>query len=117
MANPVTHFEIHGRDGKQAQEFYASLFGWSVDANNPMNYGIVSAPEGEGIGGGIAQAMGGPMVTVYVEVADLDATLKKAESLGGKTTLPPSDVEGGPKLAQFADPDGNVIGLTQAGTM
>ena len=117
MANAVTHFEIHGIDGKKSQDFYASLFGWKIDANNPMNYGMVSAPGGEGIGGGIAPAMGQPMVTIYVEVEDLDATLKMAESLGGKTILPPSDVEGGPKLAQFADPDGNVIGLTQAGTM
>ena len=31
MANPVTHFEIHGRDGKKTQAFYASLFGWTVD--------------------------------------------------------------------------------------
>jgi predicted enzyme related to lactoylglutathione lyase len=118
MANAVTHFEIHGRDGKKSQEFYASLFGWSIDANNPMDYGMVSAPGGEGIGGGISRAMAGdPMVTIYVEVEDLDATLKTAESLGGKTVLPPSDVPGGPKLAQFSDPDGNVIGLTQAGTM
>ena len=26
---------------------------------------------------------------MYVEVDDLDATLKKAESLGGKTVMPP----------------------------
>jgi predicted enzyme related to lactoylglutathione lyase len=117
MGNPVTHFEIHGRDGKKTQAFYASLFGWTVDANNPMDYGMVAAPDGRGIGGGITKAHQEPMVTVYVEVEDLDATLEAAESLGGKTILPPSDVEGGPKLAMFADPDGNVIGLTQAGTM
>lgn len=117
MPNPVTHFEIHGRDGKKTQDFYASLFGWSIDANNPMNYGMVSAQGDQGIGGGIAQAQVEPLVTVYVEVEDLATTLAKAESLGGKTILPPSDVPGGPKLAQFADPDGNVIGLTQAGTM
>jgi predicted enzyme related to lactoylglutathione lyase len=117
MTNPVTHFEIHGRDGKKAQEFYSSLFGWSVDADNSMNYGMVPAPDGVGIGGGISQAMHEPMVTVYVEVEDLDATLKMAESLGGKTVLPASDVPGGPSLAQFADPDGNIIGLTKAGTM
>ncbi len=117
MANAVTHFEIHGRDGKKSQDFYASLFGWEIDADNPMNYGMVSAPGGEGIGGGIAPAMGEPMVTIYVEVEDLDKALEMAESLGGKTVLPPSEVPGGPKLAQFADPDGNVIGLTQSGTM
>jgi predicted enzyme related to lactoylglutathione lyase len=117
MANPVTHFEIHGRDGAKSQEFYSSLFGWDVDADNEMNYGIVSAPEGKGIGGGIATAQSEPMVTIYVEVEDLDVTIKTAESLGGKTILPPSDVPGGPRLALFADPDGNVIGLTQTGTM
>jgi predicted enzyme related to lactoylglutathione lyase len=112
------HFEIIGRDGKRSQDFYASLFGWSIDASNPMNYGIVAAPDGKGIGGGVAAAMDGkPMVTVYVEVADLAAALQKAESLGGKTTMPPMDVPGGPRIAMFSDPDGNAIGLMQAGTM
>jgi uncharacterized protein len=53
MADKVMHFEIHGKDGKQLREFYASLFGWKIDANNPMQYGLVS-PEPGGIGGGIA---------------------------------------------------------------
>jgi predicted enzyme related to lactoylglutathione lyase len=48
---------------------------------------------------------------VYVQVEDLDAALAKAEKLGGKTILPPSQVPGGPKLAMFADPAGNVTGL------
>ena len=43
MANVVNHFEIHGTDGKKSQDFYAGLFGWSIDANNPMDYGMVSA--------------------------------------------------------------------------
>ena len=117
MANPVGWFEVSGPDGGALQRFYGEAFGWEIDANNPMDYGMVSA-EGEGIGGGISKAMGGkPMVTIYVEVADLDATLAKAQELGGSTVMPPADVPGGPRLAQFADPDGNVIGLTQAGTM
>jgi predicted enzyme related to lactoylglutathione lyase len=118
MANPVVHFEILGKDGKKAQDFYASVFGWNIDANNPMSYGMVSAQDGHGIGGGVAAAQDGkPAVTVYVEVADLEATLRKAESLGGKTIMPPMDVPGGPTLAQFADPDGNLIGLAKAGSM
>lgn len=118
MANPVTHFEILGRDGKKSQDFYASLFGWNVDASNPMQYGMVAAPGGTGIGGGIAASQDGrPTVTVYVEVADLEATLRQAEALGGKTVMPAMAVPGGPTIAQFSDPDGNVIGLTKAGTM
>jgi len=30
--------------------------------------------------------------------------------------LVPTDVPGGPRIAQFADPDGNVIGLLQTGS-
>ena len=115
MADKVTHFEIHGKDGKRLQQFYASLFGWKVDANNPMQYGMVGAEPG-GIGGGIAKSPA-PMVTFYVEVADLANSLKQAEKLGGRTVMPPAEVPGGPTIAQFSDPEGNVIGLVKAGTM
>ena len=53
------------------------------------------------------------MVTFYVQVVDPYETLKKAESLGGKTVMPPRDVPGGPTMAQLADPEGNVIGLVK----
>ncbi len=112
MANPVTHFEIHGKDGKKTQEFYSKLFGWNIDANNPMAYGMVAAPGGEGIGGGVTQSDNAPMVTFYVQVDDLAASLKKAEGLGGSTIMAPMDVPGGPKIAMFSDPDGNVVGLS-----
>jgi hypothetical protein len=118
MTAKVTHFEIIGKDGKKLQDFYGKLFDWSVDANNPMNYGMVDAAQSH-IGGGIASSMDGAagQVTVYVEVDDLDATLKKAESLGGKTVMPPMEVPGGPTIAQFTDPEGHMIGLTKTGTM
>jgi len=122
VPNPVTWFEIVGRDGKKLQDFYASLLDWKIDANNPMNYGMVPHDHGDGehgIGGGIAGSQDATtaMVTVYVEVADIPATLKKAESMGGKTVMPQMDVPGGPTIAQFADPEGNVIGLMKAGSM
>jgi len=118
MANKVVHFEVIGKDGKKLQEFYAALFGWKVDASNPMNYGIVDAAQA-GIGGGIASSMDGGAghLTFYVEVADLAAALKQAESLGGKTTMPPMAVPGGPEIAMFTDPQGHLVGLSKAGTM
>jgi predicted enzyme related to lactoylglutathione lyase len=39
------------------------------------------------------------------------AALDRVERLGGKTVLPPTEVPGGPKLAMFADPAGNITGL------
>ena len=118
MARKIVHFEIIGKDGKKLQEFYSQLFDWKIDANNPMNYGLVDGTE-TGIGGGIAADMAGGAghVTIYVEVDDLAAALKKAEGLGGKTVMPPMEVPGGPEIAQFSDPEGHVIGLSKAGTM
>lgn len=117
MGKHVVHFEIIGKDGKKLQDFYSKLFEWKIDANNPMSYGVVDASDA-GVGGGISAGMGGGdgHVTVYVEVDDLQAYLSQAESLGGKTTMPPMAVPGGPEIAMFADPEGHVIGLVKAGT-
>jgi hypothetical protein len=108
------HFEVIGRDGKRLQDFFSGLFGWTIDANNPMSYGMVDANEA-GIGGGIAAGPDGGHVTFYVEVDDLAACLKKAVSLGGKTVQEPMAVPGGPEIAMLADPEGHVIGLVKAG--
>lgn len=118
MSKPVVHWEITGKDGKRLQKFYAELFDWKVDANNPMEYGMVNTG-GKGINGGIAAAQQGSPggVTVYVEVDNLEEYLRTAERLGGKTVMPPATVPGGPTIAIFSDPEGNRIGLTKAGTM
>jgi predicted enzyme related to lactoylglutathione lyase len=114
MVNHVTHFEINGRDGKRLRDFYGALFGWKIDASNPMQYGLVS-PEQAGIGGGIShESPAAPLVTIYVEVADLAGALQKAGSLGGRTMLEPTQVPGGPEIAMFADPEGNAIGLVRS---
>jgi predicted enzyme related to lactoylglutathione lyase len=116
MGNPVVHFEIAVNDGKAAHKFYANLFDWKIDANNPMNYGIVDTDsDGQGIGGGIAKPPdgSGPYTTFYVNVDDLQAKLDQAEKLGAKTVMPPMQVPDGPEIAMFADLDGNVIGLAK----
>ncbi len=76
MPNPVTHFEIIGKDGKKLQDFYGKLFGWHIDANNPMQYGMVDTHTEKGIGGGIGAGdpgHPGNRTTIYVEVDDLAA--------------------------------------------
>ena len=115
MGAPITHFEIMGGKGKELEKFYSELFGWNIDSNNPMNYGMVEAGGQGGINGGVGpNEDGASRVTVYAQVADLQATLDKAESLGGKTILPPTDVPDGPTLAMFADPAGNVTGILKS---
>src|ERR1700746_113791 len=77
--------------------------------------GLVGAAE-KGIGGGIGASQdGGPgQVTFYVEVDDPAAYLARAETLGGKTIVPPSEVpDFGLTFAFFADPEGHVVGLSK----
>ena len=121
MGQPVVHFEIIGKDGRKLQSYYSELFGWEIDTNNPMNYGVVpregnTNAEGIGIGGGIGPGPEGyeGHVTFYVEVPDVEASLAKAESLGGRRLMGPDKVMEGLEIGQFADPEGHVIGLIRS---
>jgi predicted enzyme related to lactoylglutathione lyase len=116
--NPVGWFEITGKDGPKLQKFYRDLFGWPIDANNPMNYGMFQAGGDHAIGGGISASQdGSSQLTVYVDVDDLQAALDKAKSLGAEVIAPPMDVPGGPSIALFKDPEGNVVGLMKPPAM
>jgi predicted enzyme related to lactoylglutathione lyase len=48
---------------------------------------------------------------VYVEVDDIPGHLGKAESLGGKTMVPETEVPGQGWFAWLTDPAGNQLGL------
>jgi predicted enzyme related to lactoylglutathione lyase len=113
MAAPVTHFEINARDGKRAQDFYSALFGWKINADNEMRYGLVDTGVKMGINGGIGQAdqNSNPSVTFYVQVEDIQKHLDNAVALGARIIVPLTDVPGMVTFAQFADPEGNVVGL------
>src|SRR5206468_11356080 len=108
MANPVVHFEVTGMDGKSLQDFYSGVFGWKINADNPMNYGIVDAGEtGGGIGGGISAGGGGTrQVTSYIAVDNPPAYLDKVETKGGKTDIAGTEIPGTGVLAPFPDPGG-----------
>jgi predicted enzyme related to lactoylglutathione lyase len=120
MGQPVVHFEIIGKDGAKLQNYYANLFGWEIDSNNPMSYGLVAREQntnadGVGIGGGVGAGPEGypGHVTFYVEVPDVEAALAKAESLGGRRLMGPDKVTDEFEIGQFADPEGHVIGVVQ----
>jgi hypothetical protein len=121
MGQPVVHFEIVGGDATKLQSYYAELFDWNIDANNQWKYGTVAREEnltedGIGIGGGISPGPEGypGHVTVYVQVPDVEASLAKAESLGGKRTMGPEQIMPHLIIGLFTDPEGHVIGLMQS---
>ena len=112
MGSPVVHFEVIGKDGKKLQEWYSKIFGWKINADNPVNYGLVEA-QGNGIGGGVGQG-DASSVTFYIEVDDPQAYLSKVEAAGGKTIHPVEEIPGMVTFAQFADPEGNVVGIVKS---
>lgn len=114
MGAPVVHFEIQSKDPKKLQDFYSSIFDWHIDANNPMNYGVVDTHGDGGIGGGIGPAEGQNMVTFYIQVDDPQAYLSKVEASGGKTLVPVTEIPEMVTFALFADPEGNAVGLVKA---
>lgn len=120
MGQPVVHFEIMGKDGDKLRTYYSELFGWEIDANNPMNYGVVqragnTAPDGTGIGGGVGVSPEGydGHVTFYIEVPDVEAALAKAESLGGTRMMGPEQVMETIEIGLFNDPEGHLVGVVK----
>ena len=123
MGQPVVHFEIVGTDGEKLQSYYSELFGWEIDTNNPMNYGIVQREgnvngDGIGIGGGVSAGPEGypGHVTFYVEVPDVEAALAKAERLGGTRMMGPDEVMEGLVIGLFTDPEGHTVGVVKTGS-
>ncbi len=121
MGQPVVHFEVIGRDAKKLQSYYADLFGWEIDSDNPLNYGSVQRDgnvnaDGVGIGGGIGAGPEGYSghVTFYVEVPDVEAALAKAETLGGSRTMGPEQVTEGVEIGLFKDPEGHTVGVVKS---
>ncbi|MEM9683725.1 MAG: VOC family protein [Pseudomonadota bacterium] len=114
MGQPVVHFEIHGDDSVGITEFYSSVFEWTVNADNPMKYGLVDTDaEGHGIGGGICASDMAPAVMIYIQVDDPQNYLDKVEEAGGQTVVPVTEIPGAVTMAIFEDPAGNRIGLVK----
>jgi predicted enzyme related to lactoylglutathione lyase len=132
LGRPVVHFEIIGTDPAALHGYYGELFGWEVQpgdaatetVSRPGAYGFVhggTTGEGDGINRGIAGGLnggigGGPgyarRVLFYVGVPDVEAALRRAESLGGRRLMGPEPKSGGNiAVGHFADPEGNVVGV------
>jgi predicted enzyme related to lactoylglutathione lyase len=117
MAAPVVHFEITASNANTSKEFYSKLFDWSFQTHEGFDYHLVGPASDKSIGGGLGPVQGDqtPMLTVYIQVDDLQKYLDRAENLGGKTTLPPTPIPGVGSCAMFTDPDGLIIGLFKPG--
>jgi predicted enzyme related to lactoylglutathione lyase len=124
MGQPVVHFEIIGQDAAKLRSYYGDLFGWEFDTSAPVaaaiseagNYGFVernTTSDGAGIPGGVGGGVGYKgHVIFYVGVPNVEAALRKAESLGGTRRMGPEKNPGADLVVgHFTDPEGHLIGL------
>ena len=109
----IKHIEIAGVDGYKLQAFYGKLFGWLISRREVggFDYHDNDIP-GELTAGIRHEPKGKPEIVVYVEVNDLDRSVEKAEDLGGRIRIPPTQ-HGSLRFALIEDPEGNPVGLTE----
>jgi hypothetical protein len=116
VSNPFCHVELNTTDVKKAKDFYTKLFDWKLeDVPAPTPDGAYSMIKvGEGTGGGLMKnpIPGAPSFWLsYVLVDDIDASTKKAKSLGATVMKDVTEVMGAGWLSIIADPTGAHLGL------
>lgn len=115
--------ELMTTDPAAAAKFYKEVVGWgTTESDMPgMKYTMFTA--GEIPMAGLmpmmpnALAMGAPPNwTCYIEVPNADETIKQAESMGGKTLVPATDIPGVGRFAVLQDPQGAVFCVITSAT-
>jgi predicted enzyme related to lactoylglutathione lyase len=122
MSNKVLHFDIFADDPKRAERFYSEALGWKFEKwDGPMEYWMITAgSESEkGINGGMSKRegewakKGASIGAVTIGTDDLDVALEKIKNAGGKVVMEKAAIAGVGWMANFKDPEGNVLGIMQ----
>ena len=108
MGNPVVQFQMISKNPDETARFYSALFGWTVNADNPLGYRQIRTGSSEGIQGGIwpAPPQAPNFVQLFMAVDDVTAAVAKAQSLGAKVLIPPTMLPEGDEMAVLHDPQG-----------
>jgi hypothetical protein len=109
------HVEIPTGDLKRAKTFYGRIFQWRYQ-DFSKEYALIQAPGGRSIGGimKVKKVPKKAAVNVYVEVEDIDATLKEVKKARGKVLKGRTEIGGGMgSWASFADNQGVVLFVWQ----
>lgn len=118
--NKVVFFEVPASDFKKAKEFYEKVFDWKVELWGDEGAMAFTTPvdkdhnptEPGGINGGFyTRKSKHDQPSFGVETGSIDQSLKAIEKAGGKVVTPKHSIGEWGFMADFADPEGNVIGL------
>jgi len=107
-------WEIDVPDITRARQFYGAVCPWTLRPMEGYEGYVIVEVDGTGIGALQASEAGEPAgrgVTLYVDVADLEATLEKAKREGGTVLQERMEVPGPAWIALIRDPFGTKIGF------
>src|SRR4051794_20147981 len=113
MSNAFVHVELETEDVPSAKKFYNALFAWELEdtrAADGQPYTLIKP--GSGTGGGIMKnpmPEGGSVWIPYVQVDDINASTKKAQSLGAKLCKDVTEVMGMGWMSIVKDPTGALL--------
>ncbi len=110
--------DLGSPDIEASAEFYAGLFGWTVEEESDPDAGgyRMCRLSGKAVAGlGPQQNPGPPFWTTYITVDDVGATAEAVTAAGGQVVMPPMDVMTAGKMAIFADAGGAFFSTWQPG--
>lgn len=120
MKNKVVFFEIPASNFTQAKAFYENVFDWKVELSGDEGAMAYTTPvdkdqnplEPGGINGGFYKRKSThDQPSFGVETGDIDRTLAAIEKAGGKVITPKHSIGEWGFMADFSDPEGNVMAL------
>lgn len=111
--------DVESPDTSRSAEFYEALFGWkqrNVGAPDQASYSMMTLKDRvvAGLGARSMDESRPVAWSVYVTVADVDATVARCLELGGSVVVQAADVMQAGRSAVVEDPLGTIISLWQA---
>ncbi|UXU75608.1 MULTISPECIES: VOC family protein [unclassified Paracoccus (in: a-proteobacteria)] len=117
-------FELTTAPGQLAAAgaFYNRVLGWDIADSGMEGFTYHLASHDEHPVAGLMEtspvcAEAPPNWMIYLDVDDVDATVRRVAELGGKVLRSPADIPGTGRFAVAADPQGAVFGLLQPSPM
>ncbi len=123
--NPVVHFEMPYVNAKRVADFYSKVFGWEnkTMGSDMGNYIVVATTKTDkngmikkagAINGGFfpkAKDQPDQVPSVVIAVDDIQESMKKVKTAGGKVLGDPVEIPGVGWYVSFHDTEGNRVSL------
>lgn len=116
--NPVNWFEIPVKDIGRAGKFYEKVLGWELTPEEMGPFTMAFFPMTRDAPGAAGTLIKGESyepshagTVVYFSVDDIEETLRRINTNGGKTLLPKKSIGEYGFIAHFEDTEGNRLAL------